>query len=496
MKRYYLGIDNGTTGTTALLLDENWEQAGRGYCPLTQVYPADGWVEQDAEEIWRSVLAAVEAACRDAGAQPQQIACLGLDNVGETVVLWDRRSGKPLCNAIVWQDRRTAKTCDAMKEEHGDFVMKRAGVHIDPYFSATKIRWMLDHVDGAREKLVAGDLLAGTMDAWLFWNMTRGALFATDFSTASRTLLMNLHTGQWDDGLLDLFGVPKPILPEIRGSAGLYGYTDPDVFLGVRIPIAGGIVDQQAALFGHACFTPGMAKCTYGTGCFLLMNTGSTPIASPHGLLTTAAWQLDGKKIYALDGGVYVAGAAIQWLRDKLKIIENTAQTEQMAVEAGSSGGVYFVPAFSGLAAPHWDSYARGTMVGITGATTREHIVRAALEASAYQVKDILDAMNADTGLAVPRLRVDGGSVVNRFLMQFQADLLGIPIDVPQITEVSALGAAYLGAVGAGHAEPADIAANWKLARTYEPAMSEDERKTLMHKWHRAVERAKDWIEE
>ena len=496
MKRYYLGIDNGTTGTTALLLDEDWKQAGRGYCPLTSSYPADGWVEQDAEEIWRSVLTAVEAACRDAGATPQQIACLGLDNVGETVAVWDRQTGKPLCKAIVWQDRRTAKTCDAMKEEHGDFVMKRAGVHIDPYFSATKIHWILDNIPEAREKLAAGRLLAGTMDAWIFWNMTRGNLFATDFSTASRTMLMNLREGQWDDGLLDLFSVPGSILPEIHNSAEILGYTDPEAFFGVRIPIGGGIVDQQSALFGHACFTPGMAKCTYGTGCFLLMNTGDRPAVSSHGLLTTAAWQLGGEKTYALDGGVYVAGAAIQWLRDKLKIIESASQTEQMALEAGSNGGVYFVPAFSGLAAPHWDSYARGTMVGITGATTREHIVRAALEASAYQVKDILDAMNADAGLAIPRLRVDGGSVVNRFLMQFQADLLGIPIDVPQITETSALGAAYLGALGTGHAELADIAANWKLARTYEPAMSEDERQTLMRKWHRAVERAKGWIED
>ncbi|MBR0140128.1 MAG: glycerol kinase GlpK [Firmicutes bacterium] len=495
MKRYYLGIDNGTTGTTALLLDEDFKQAGRGYCEIKSFFPADGLVEQDAEEIWRSVLTAVKAACSEAGILPGQIACLGLDNVGETVVLWDSRTGKPLSNAIVWQDRRTAKTCDDLKKEYGDLVLKRAGVRIDPYFSATKIRWMLDKLPEAREKLAAGRLLAGTMDAWLFWNLTGGKLFATDFSTASRTMLMNLRSGQWDGGLPELFGVPRSILPGIHGSAELLGFTDPDAFFGARIPIAGGIVDQQAALFGHACFEPGTAKCTYGTGCFLLMNTGDEPVLSSHGLLATAAWQVDGKKTYALDGGVYVAGAAIQWLRDKLKIIENAAQTERMALEAGSSGGVYFVPAFTGLAAPHWDSYARGTMVGITGATTREQIVRAALEASAYQVKDILDAMNADTGLALPRLRADGGAAVNRFLMQFQADLLGIPVDVPGITEVSALGAAYLGAVGAGYISLEDIAGSQTPVRNYEPSMSEDERQFLMHSWHRAVERAKGWIE-
>ena len=495
MKQYYLGIDNGTTGTTALLLDENWQQVGRGYRELTSRYPQNGWVEQDAEEIWDSVLSAVADACREAGADPAQIRCLGLDNVGETVVLWDKITGKPVCPAIVWQDRRTAHLCDEISEEWGGFVRERAGTRIDAYFSATKIRWAIDNVPGVKEGVADGRILAGTMDAWLFWKMTGGKLFATDPSTASRTLLMNLRTGQWDDGLLDLFGVPEKILPEIRDSAGLFGYTDADCFLGVRIPIAGGIVDQQSALFGQACFTPGSAKCTYGTGCFLLMNTGSEPAVSEHGLLPTVAWQLNGQMNYALDGGVYVAGAATQWLRDKLQIIDSAAQTEQMALAAGSNGGVYFVPAFSGLAAPHWDSYARGTLLGVTGGTTREHIVRAALEATAYQVKDILDAMNADSGLPVQRLRADGGASANRFLMQFQADLLNVPLDVPEIAETTALGAAHLAALGMGETDLAQIAANWRLARTYEPKMKEDERASLMHRWHRAVERAKHWIE-
>ena len=494
-KKYYLGLDNGTTGTTALLLDENWKQVGRGYKELTQIFPADGWVEQDAEEIWDSILYAVSVACETAGILPEQIACLGLDNVGETVVLWDKTTGKPVYNAIVWQDRRTARYCDSIKEKYGEFVRERTGVMIDSYFSATKIKWVLDNVAGVRELADAGRILASTLDGWIFWKMTHGELFVTDPSTASRTLLMNLYTGEWDDGLLDLFGVKKNMLPEIHDSSELFGYTDPLEFLGARIPIAGGIVDQQSSLFGQACFYPGMIKCTYGTGCFMLMNTGNEPVMSSHGILPTVVWRIDGKMSYALDGGVYVAGAATQWLRDKLGIITTAAETEQMAIDAGSNGGVYFVPAFSGLAAPHWDSYARGSILGITGGTTKNHIVRATLEASAYQVKDILDAMKEDSGIDVTRMRVDGGAVVNKFLMQFQSDILGIPIDIPEISETTALGAAYLAAIGTGDASPNEIAVKWKLARTYEPSMSDDQRFELMSKWHKAVERAKNWAE-
>ena len=368
---------------------------------------------------------------------------------------------------------------------------------IDSYFSATKIKWIMDNVEGVKEKVAAGRILASTLDGWIFWKMTHGQLFITDASTASRTLLMNIHKGQWDNDLLDLFGVKREMLPEICDSSSLYGYTDPLEFLGARIPIAGAIVDQQSSLFGHACFEPGMTKCTYGTGCFMLMNVGSTPIFSPNGILPTVAWRLNGQMCYALDGGVYVAGAATQWLRDKLGIITTAAQTEKMALDAGSNGGVYFVPAFSGLAAPHWDSYARGTIIGITGGTTKEHIVRSTLEATAYQVKDVLDVMNQDASIPVKRLRVDGGSVVNKFLMQFQSDILGIPIDIPEIAETTALGAAYLAALGVGDFKSSDeLTGKWKLARSYEPSMGEDQRQELLYKWHKAVERAKSWAEE
>lgn len=494
-KKYFLGLDNGTTGTTALLLDENWKQIGRGYKELRRVYPADGWIEQDAEEIWESVLFAISAACKIAGIRPGEITCLGLDNVGETVVLWDRSTGKPVYNAIVWQDRRTAKYCDSIKEKYGDLIKERTGLLVDSYFSATKIKWILDNVDGVREKMNEGRILASTIDGWLFWKMTRGSLFVTDPSTASRTMLMNLYSGQWDDDMLQLFGIRRSMLPEIHDSSELFGYTDPDEFLGARIPIAGGIVDQQSSLFGQACFEPGMTKCTYGTGCFMLMNTGDRPVQSSHGILPTVAWRIGGRMSYALDGGVYVAGAATQWLRDKLGIIATAAETEQMAIDAGTNGGVYFVPAFYGLAAPHWDSYARGSILGITAGTDKNHIVRAALEATAYQVRDVLDAMNEDSGIKVSRMRADGGAVVNRFLMQFQSDIMGIPIDIPEISETTALGAAYLAALGTDNAALDEIAAKWKLARSFEPSMSADQRDELMHKWHKAVERAKSWIE-
>ena len=397
IKKYYLGLDNGTTGTTALLLDETWKQVGRGYKELTQHYPQDGWVEQDALEIWESILYSTSVACETAGILPEQISCLGLDNSGETVVLWDKFTGLPVYNAIVWQDRRTARYCDSLKEQYGEYVKQHTGVMIDSYFSATKIKWIIDNVEGVKEKIAAGRILASTLDGWIFWKMTHGSLFITDASTASRTLLMDVHKGQWDDGLLELFGVRRSMLPEIRDSSAIFGYTDPLEFLGARIPIAGACVDQQSSLFGQACFEPGMTKCTYGTGCFMLMNTGSNLVESSHGILPTVAWRLGGKISYALDGGVYVTGAATQWLRDKLRIIGTAAEAEIMAFEAKDNGGVYFVPAFFGLAAPHWDSYARGVMIGVTGGTSREHIVRATLEATAYQVKDIsFDGSEAD----------------------------------------------------------------------------------------------------
>ena len=495
--KYYLGLDNGTTGTTALILNEKWECVGRGYKELTQHYPKPGWVEHDAIEIWNSILYAVQEACKEAGIDTTQLACIGIDNQGETVVLWDKATGVPVYNAILWQDRRTAKYADSITEEYGGMVREKTGLMIDSYFSATKIKWILDNVEGVREKVESGRILAGTLDTWIIWKMTHGRTFVTDVTTASRTMLFNIHTKKWDQDILDVMGIDRKILAEIRDSSCVYGYTDPLDFFGARVPISGSAVDQQAALFGQGCFAPGDIKCTYGTGCFMLMNTGEKPIYSRNGILTTVAWGIDGKMTFALDGGVYITGAATQWLRDKLQIIDSAAQTEQMAIDAGDNGDVFFVPAFSGLAAPHWDSYARGMIIGITGGTTREHIVRACLESTAYQVKDNLDVMRRDANIPINRMRVDGGAVVNNFLMQFQADILGIPIDIPKIHDTTPLGAAYLAALGIGEFKTLnEITEMWQLEKSFEPNMSMDERETLLYKWHKAVERSKNWVEE
>ncbi|MCI7413650.1 glycerol kinase GlpK [Hornefia butyriciproducens] len=495
--KYYLGLDSGTTGTTALVMDQDWNVAGRGYKELTQRYPHPGWVEHDAMEIWDSVLYAVSEACRKAGINATQLRCIGIDNQGETVVLWDKTTGIPVYNAIVWQDRRTAKYADSITEKYGNMVREKTGLMIDAYFSATKIRWIIDNVPGVRDKIKEKKILAGTLDTWLIWKLTHGQVFVTDVTTASRTMLMNIHTGQWDQDILDALDIDKSMLAEICDSSHIYGKTDPLDFFGTEIPISGSAVDQQAALFGQACYKPGAIKCTYGTGCFMLMNTGDKPIYSRNGILTTVAWGLNGKMTFALDGGVYVTGAATQWLRDGLKIIDNADQTEAMAVAAGNNGDVYFVPAFSGLAAPHWDSYARGTIIGITGGTTREQIVRACLEATAYQVKDNLDVMKLDANIPITAMRVDGGAVANGFLMQFQADILGIPVDIAAVHDTTPLGAAYLAALAIGDFHDLDeIQAKWKLERSYEPKMSVDERETLLYKWHKAVERSKNWAED
>lgn len=496
-KKYYLGMDQGTTGTTTLLLDENWNLVARGYKEHSQFYPNPGWVEHDPMEIWDCVLDSISQVLDIAGAKPNEIACIGMDNQGETVMLWDKETGLPVYNAIVWQDRRTARYADAMTELHGSIIREKTGLMIDAYFSATKIKWIIDNVPGVKDKIKEGKILAGTLDSWVIWKMTHGRVHVTDHSTASRTMLMNIHTGKWDQDILDIFEIDRKILPEICDSSMIYGYTDPLDFFGASIPIAGSVVDQQAALFGQACYTPGSIKCTYGTGCFMLMNTGDKPVYSKNGLLTTVAWSLDGKMTFALDGGIYISGAATQWLRDGLKIISKASETEQMAINAGNNGGVYFVPAFAGLAAPHWDSYARGTMLGITGGTTREHIVRATLEATAYQVKDNLDVMNLDSSIPIKILRADGGAVQNNFLMQFQSDILGIPVDVPVINDTTPLGAAYLAALGIGeYKDINELSGIWKLHKRFEPKMSVDERETLMYNWHKAVERAKNWVED
>ncbi len=498
MSKYYMGIDQGTTGTTVLILDEEWNQIARGYKEHTQIYPSPGWVEHDALEIWRSILDSVKNAVEKAEIGTENmddIACIGLDNQGETVVLWDNVTGVPVYNAIVWQDKRTAREADAIAEKYGDMIREKTGLIVDAYFSATKIKWVIDHVEGVKEKIACGRINAGTLDTWMIWKMTHGKVFVTDQSTASRTMLFNIHTGDWDDEILNALEIPRCILPEIQDSSKLYGITDPLDFFGARIPISSSVVDQQAALFGQACLEPGMVKTTYGTGCFMLMNTGDKPIYSENGLLTTVGWGLDGGKMtFALDGGVYIAGAAVQWLRDKLKIITNAAQTEEMAVSVLDTGGVFFVPAFSGLAAPHWDQYARGTMVGITGGTTQEHIARATLESVAYQVKDNLDVMIGDSGIKIDVMRVDGGMSANDFLMQFQADILGVPVDVPVISETTALGAAYLAAYGIGEFKSLDeIQHKWKLRKRFEPKMDAEKREKLLTQWHRAVERAKAW---
>ena len=497
MGKYYLGVDQGTTGTTALLLDENWNSVARGYREHTQYFPKPGWVEHNPIEIWEKILETVDMAITESGIKIDDICCMGLDNQGETVVLWDNVTGKPVYNAIVWQDRRTAKEADEIAEKYGAMIREKTGLIVDSYFSATKIKWIIENVEGVKNEIARGRINAGTLDTWMIWKLTHGKVFATDRSTASRTMLFNIHTGTWDDEILEVLGIPKSILPEVFDSAHVFGVTDPLDFFGGRIPISGSAVDQQAALFGQACFKPGTAKTTYGTGCFMLMNTGDKPVYSDNGLLTTVGWSLNDQMTFALDGGIYIAGAAVQWLRDKLKIISSAKETEEMAKSVSDNGGVYFVPAFAGMAAPYWDQYARGTIVGITGGTEREHIVRATLEAMAYQVKDNMDVMEQDSGTAIKVMRVDGGAVVNDFLMQFQADILGIPVDVPEITETTALGAAYLAALGNGEFHSLeDISANWKRKKRYEPNMDQKTREKLLYDWHRAVERARKWQED
>lgn len=497
MSKYYLGLDQGTTGVTAILFDTNWHQISRGYREIRQIYPHAGWVEHDPLDIWNSVCCAVAQALLGAAASPTDILCVGVDHEGESIMLWDKETGLPVYNAIVWQDRRTSEKADILNATHGDFIREHTGLTVDSYFSALKLQWLLQNVPEARALLAQNRLLCGTMDTWLVWKMTGGTVHATDISTGSRTMLMNLRKGCWDDEVLSLLDIPHSILPTILPSNGNFGCCVPALFCGISAPITGVLVDQQAALFGQTCFAPGTVKTTYGTGCFMQMSTGDKIVASDSGLLPMVCWNIDGKTTYGLDGGIYIAGAAIQWLRDGLKIISSAAETEAMAYAAGTNNGVYFVPAFAGLAAPYWDSYARGTLIGITGGTTREQIVRATLEATAYQVSDLLKAMEKDSGTSISAMRCDGGAVANRFLMQFQADILGIPLLIPEITETTALGAAFMAAIGSGFvSSPDELQNHWHLARTYEPKTGNDKRAQLLFQWHRAVERARDWAKE
>lgn len=485
---YYLGIDQGTTGVSAILFDEGWRQVARGYRTLRQLYPHAGWVEHDAEDIWQAVCNSVAEAMAIGQVRPEEIACIGLDHEGESVMLWDKDSGKPLGNTVVWQDRRTEAEAAALRESHGAFFREKTGLFPDAYFSALKLKWLLDNTPKARVLADEGRLLAGTMDSWILWNITGGAVHATDASTASRTMLMNLQTQEWDGDILSLLGIPASILPVIRDSAFVYGYSDKTAFCGIAAPVSGVLTDQQAALFGHGCLAVGDLKATYGTGCFLLMNTGDKPVRSDGGLITTVAWRIGGKTTYALDGGIYVAGAALTWLRDGLGILENTPDSEAMAQRVGDNGGVYFVPAFSGLAAPYGDPAARGTVVGLSAASTKEHLVRAALEAVAYQVSDLVELFVRETDLAIRAIRCDGGLTNNGFLMQLQADMLGASVDIPEISETTALGAAMMAALGIGVADtPEALGVPRTIRRTLTPTMKADERERLLSAWHRAV---------
>jgi len=489
---YLLAIDQGTTSSRAIIFDAEGNIAAKAQQEIRQHYPRPGWVEHDAEEIWISVHSVVAAAIAQAGIQPGQISAIGITNQRETTVVWDRETGRPIHHAIVWQSRQTEEICERLRAEGAEpIIRERTGLLVDPYFSGTKIRWLLDHVDGARERAERGELLFGTIDTWLIWKLTDGAVHVTDVTNASRTLLFNIHKLEWDEELLRLLGVPAAMLPEVRPSSEVNGRTAPDAFFGCEVPIAGAAGDQHAALFGQGCFEPGMAKNTYGTGCFMLMNTGDRAIPSKHGLLTTIAWGAGGRVEYALEGSVFVAGSAIQWLRDGLRMIKTAADSEAYAARVASSDGVYVVPAFVGLGTPYWNSNVRGAVFGLTRGSTKEHFIRAVLESIAYQSKDVLDAMEEDAGFRLKALRVDGGAAMNDLLMQFQADLLGTPVERPVHYETTALGAAYLAGLGAGvFGGREEIAAQWRLDRRFEPAMDAAERDRLYAGWQRAVRAA------
>ena len=493
---YVLAIDQGTTGTTVLIFDEEVNIKGRAYSEFAQHYPRPGWVEHDATEIWDVTMKVVSDALAAAGVEAGELRAIGITNQRETAVLWERATGRPVANAIVWQDRRTSGICDELKERGlEEDARARTGLIFDSYFSGTKVKWLLDQDPDLRRRAAAGELAFGTIDSWLVWNLTAGRAHVTDYSNASRTLVYNIHELRWDEYMLDLLGIPEAILPAVTSSSGVHGHTDPGVFFGQSVPIAGIAGDQQAALFGHACYDEGFVKNTYGTGSFLLMNTGAKAVPSKEGLLTTIAWRVGDEPVeYALEGSIFVTGAAVQWLRDGLKIISSAAETEALARALGGNEGVYFVPALVGLGAPYWDPYARGTILGITRGTTEQHLARAALESMCYQTCDVIEAMSRDSGIDSKEMKADGGAVGNSFLMQFQADMLGVPVEVPRITETTALGAAYLAGLATGYWESrAEISSRYKVGRRYEPVMSGEERDRLRGQWARAVERARGW---
>ena len=492
MSKYILALDQGTTSSRVLLFDEEQNILGISQKEFTQIYPKQGWVEHDAMEIWSSQYATMVEVIAQTGVDAKDIAAIGITNQRETTILWDKETGRPIYNAIVWQCRRTADIVDQLLADgYGDHIREVTGLVPDAYFSATKIKWILDHVEGARERAREGKVLFGTVDSWLLWKLTNGAVHATDVTNASRTMLYDIRKLDWDDTLLDVLDIPRAMLPEVRSSSEIYGYAD---IHGVKVPISGIAGDQQAALFGQTCFAPGEAKNTYGTGCFLLMNTGDQPCVSKNGLVTTIAVGLNGKVQYALEGSVFVGGAVIQWLRDEMRFFNDSADAEYYAQKVPDNGGVYLVPAFTGLGAPHWDMYARGTIVGITRGTKREHIIRAAQESIAYQVADLVRAMEADTGLPLTSLKADGGASRDRFLMQFQADIINCEVRRPAIRETTALGAAYLAGLATGVWKDLDeIRGLWACDIIFKPDMAEEKRNQMLADWDDAVGRSRNW---
>lgn len=496
METFILALDQGTTSSRAILFDQSGSIRASAQKEFRQFYPQPGWVEHDPMEIWSSQAGVAAEAVTKAGINGKSLAAIGITNQRETTIAWDRESGKPIYNAIVWQDRRTASYCDQLRADgHAQEIQQKTGLVVDAYFSGTKVKWILDNVEGARAKAERGELAFGTVDSWLVWNLTRGELHITDISNASRTMLFNIHTMKWDDELLTLFDIPRSILPEVKESSEVYGHTKTTIFA-TKVPIAGIAGDQQAALFGQQCIKPGMVKNTYGTGCFMLMNIGDKPVPSKNNLLTTVAWKINGHTQYALEGSIFIAGAVVQWLRDELGIIRTSSEIETLAASVPDSGGVYLVPAFAGLGAPYWNPYARGTMVGITRGTSAAHIARAAQDAIAFQTLDVLSAMNADCGIDIRELRVDGGATVNDTLMQFQSDILQVPVARPKVTETTALGAAYLAGLAVGYwKDIAEISAQWQVETKFVPGMTIEHVKKLTSEWNRAIRAAKAWSE-
>ncbi|KPK93681.1 MAG: glycerol kinase [Deltaproteobacteria bacterium SM23_61] len=497
-EKYILALDQGTTSSRAVVFDRRGRIISIASKEFQQIYPQPGWVEHDPMEIWDSQMEAVRRALDSAGVSLQNIAAIGITNQRETTVVWDRESGKPVYNAIVWQCRRTAPACSRIKKmKFAEKIRKRTGLVIDAYFSGTKVQWILEHDKKIRKAAERGDLAFGTMDSWLIYRLTGKKLHLTDYSNASRTLLFNIHNLSWDREILGFLGIPGKILPAVKPSSQLYGHTSPAVFFGAEVPLSGIIGDQQGALFGQTCFRRGQAKNTYGTGCFLLMNTGEKPVASKTNLVTTIAWGTEKKVEYALEGSIFIAGAVVQWLRDGLRIISRAPDSEPLAAGLLSNDGVYFVPAFVGLGAPYWDMYARGAILGVTRGTTQAHIARAALESIAYQTRDVLECMEKDSGIKLKELRVDGGAAANAFLMQFQADILGVPVVIQETTETTALGAAYLAGLAVDFwKDTHEVARNFKVRKKFTPRMSVKQRESLYRKWKKAVERARGWEEE